>query len=181
MRTVAEPHSGIDVVLRLWTAADRAIVEDIVASSSAEFDLWLPTLRAEVADFDTLTATVVRSAADATGWYYAIEADGTAVGQCSLTATDRATAEIGYWVRSDRTKEGIATRAVKGACAAAASLGFDLLVIRCDAGNVRSAAVALKAGFTHVGTVDLDPSLPRTAAQTGREMTWQLSLAADHR
>jgi len=38
--------------------------------------------------------------------------------------------------------------------------------------NVRSAAVARKAGFTHVTTVDLDRTLPRTAAQTGREMTW---------
>jgi len=26
------------------------------------------------------------------------------------------------------------------------------------------------------GTVDLDPSLPRTHAQTGREMTWRLDL-----
>ena len=86
------------------------------------------------------------------------------------------TAEVGYWIRSDRTNEGLATRAVRALCAAAEEGGFKTLVIHCDAGNHRSAAVARKAGFSHLGTVDLDPGLPRTDAQTGREMTWRLAL-----
>lgn len=79
-------------------------------------------------------------------------------------------------MRSDRTGAGIAPAAVRTVANAALSDDFDALVIHCDAGNDRSAAVASKAGFPHVGTFELDPSLPRTRAQTGSEMTWERRL-----
>ena len=165
---------GGDLVLRFWTAADAAAINDIAASSSAEFGNWLPGLTSDLADFEALVERVGRLAEAGTAWYYAIEADGVVVGQCGIKVSEGEVAEISYWIRSDRTNEGLATRAVLALCAAAAEHGFQTLIIRCDEGNARSAAIARKAGFTHVRTVDLDPSLPRTDAQTGREMTWHL-------
>ena len=163
-----------DLVLRFWTAADAAAINDIAASSSAEFGNWLPGLTSDLADIEALIERVGRSAEAGTAWYYAIAVDGVVVGQCGIKAREGEVAEISYWIRSDRTNEGLATRAIRALCDAAAEHGFQTLIIRCDEGNARSAAVARKAGFTHVGTVDLDSSLPRTDAQTGREMTWHL-------
>ena len=165
----------------MWTAADHDVLDDIMSSSSAELDSWLPGCRSAVADFDAYLDRVVRSADDGTGWYYGIEAAGLVVGQCTIHPNGDGTAEIGYWIRSDRANEGIATRAVRALCRAAADDGFATLLIHCDEGNVRSAAVARKAGFTHLATVDLDPSLERTDAQTGREMTWRLALESRRR
>jgi RimJ/RimL family protein N-acetyltransferase len=50
--------------------------------------------------------------------------------------------------------------------------GFSELVLHCDEANARSAAVARKAGFTHVGTADVPADRPRTPVQSGREMRW---------
>lgn len=165
-----------DLVLRLWTTADEGTIDDIVTSSRTEFASWLPRLESDLADFETFIDHVGRSAKEGTGWYYCVEVAGAVVGQCSINARDGGTAEIGYWIRSDRTNEGRATQAIRALYGPAADHGFKTLVIHCDEGNERSAAVARKAGFTHVATVDLDPSLPRTNAQTGREMTWSLTL-----
>jgi RimJ/RimL family protein N-acetyltransferase len=164
------------LVLRWWEAgpSDAAVIEDIVESSRTEFARWLPGTMGDLADLDAWFAAVGRRIEEEAGWYYAIEVDGVAIGQCSLNARDDGTAEIGYWVRTDRTGEGIAPRAVVAMSEAAFRHGFLALIIHCDAGNERSAAVARRSGFRHVGTADLDPLLPRTDAQTGREMTWRL-------
>jgi ribosomal-protein-serine acetyltransferase len=165
-----------DLVLRLWTVADKSTIDEIVCSSRTEFDSWLPGMKSDLADLDAFLEHVERSAEQEVGWYFGIELDGAVVGQCSLNARGDGTAEIGYWIGTVRTNEGIATRAVRALSNAAADHGFETLVIHCDEGNQRSAAVARKAGFAHVDTVALDPSLPRTTAQTGREMTWRLAL-----
>ena len=165
-----------DLVLRLWTAADQSTIDDIVTSSRTDLDSWLPGLESDLADFETFIDHAGRSAKEGTGWYYCVELGGVVVGQCSVEARDGGTAEIGYWIRSDRTNAGLATRAVRAMCGPAADHGFKSLVIHCDGGNERSAAVAQKAGFTHVATVDLGVSFPGTNAQTGREMTWHLAL-----
>jgi RimJ/RimL family protein N-acetyltransferase len=151
-------------------------MDDVVASSRAEFDSWLPGMTRDLVGVEGFIEHVGRAAEEGTGWYYGVEVKGVVVGQCNINAREDETGEIGYWIRSDRTNEGIATRAVRAVCGAAADHGFSGVVIRCDQGNERSAAVARKAGFTHVCTIDLDPSLPRTSAQTGREMIWHLAL-----
>lgn len=165
------------VVLRLWSAADKAVVDEIVSSSRSEFDDWLPGLVADLRDFELFVERVVRCASKGTGWYYAVEANGRVVGQCSLEIKDDGTAEIGYWIRSDRTNEGVTTQAAQVLCRAAAAQGFGPLFLHCDEGNLGSAAIAQKLGFIHLGTVDLETELPRTGVQTGREMIWILPLA----
>jgi len=137
-------------------------------------------LEADLADFDAFLDRVRRCASTGTGWYYCVEVEGVVVGQCSIESRPERTAEVGYWIRSDRTNEGLATRALLAIRRLAAEHGFERLVVHCDEGNAPSASVARKAGFTHLRTVELDGGLPRSDAQTGREMTWQLELSTPH-
>ncbi|MFX3649447.1 MAG: GNAT family N-acetyltransferase [Paenibacillus sp.] len=60
--------------------------------------------------------------------------------------------EIGYWIRTSRSGEGLMTEAVKGIEQFAIThLEANRLEIRCDARNVRSARVAERAGYTLEG------------------------------
>jgi RimJ/RimL family protein N-acetyltransferase len=61
-------------------------------------------------------------------------------------------AEIGYWVRSDRRGRGLATRSVGLVCAWAFEvLRLDVIVARIAGGNSASARVASAAGFRRRG------------------------------
>lgn len=69
--------------------------------------------------------------------------------------------EIGYWLRTSLTGQGYMTEAVNGVTA----LAFDQLEavrveIRCDSRNQKSAAVALRCGFTHEATLHSDSRTP---------------------
>ncbi|MFS0869515.1 GNAT family N-acetyltransferase [Paenibacillus xylanilyticus] len=60
--------------------------------------------------------------------------------------------EIGYWIRTSRTGEGLMTEAVQGIEQFAIQyLDANRLEIRCDSCNIRSAKVAERAGFTLEG------------------------------
>lgn len=62
--------------------------------------------------------------------------------------------EIGYWVRTGFGGQGYITEAVAGITDFAFNtLGARRVEIRCDANNVRSAAVPQRLGFTHEGTL----------------------------
>ncbi|MDO3410831.1 GNAT family N-acetyltransferase [Saccharibacillus sp. CPCC 101409] len=62
--------------------------------------------------------------------------------------------EIGYWIRTSRSGEGLVTEAVRGITDfAAAHLEANRVEIRCDDRNARSAAVARRAGFTLDGVL----------------------------
>lgn len=65
--------------------------------------------------------------------------------------------EIGYWVRTGYERRGYITEAVNGLTQFAfETLGAKRVEIRCDARNVRSAAVAERTGFPHEGTLRHD-------------------------
>ncbi|MEK3828428.1 GNAT family N-acetyltransferase [Paenibacillus sp. FSL K6-1558] len=60
--------------------------------------------------------------------------------------------EIGYWVRTSRSGEGLVAEAVRGIEQfAIVHLQANRLEIRCDARNVRSASVAKRLGYTQEG------------------------------
>ena len=167
---------GDGIVLRWWREGDQATLREILDVSKDEFAGWLPGVTSDLGDLDVFVVEVAARSRAGQSWHYAIEVDGEAIGQVSINPIDGddGSGEVGYWVRSDRTGKGIAPSAVRAIVGPAFAAGFSRLVIHCDEGNQRSAAVARKSGFTHTGTVDLDPSLPGTPVQTWREMTWEL-------
>jgi ribosomal-protein-serine acetyltransferase len=60
--------------------------------------------------------------------------------------------EIGYWLRTSYTGQGLMTEAVNAIAAFALdTLGAQRLEIRCDERNTRSSAVARRCGFTLEG------------------------------
>lgn len=65
--------------------------------------------------------------------------------------------EIGYWVRTSYSGQGYITEAVNGITDFAfKTLGARRMEIRCDAKNVRSAAVARRTGYVLEGTLYQD-------------------------
>lgn len=65
--------------------------------------------------------------------------------------------EIGYWVRTPFARQGYITEAVAGISDFAfQQLGAKRVEIRCDAQNMRSAAVPRRLGFMHEGTLRFD-------------------------
>ena len=81
---------------------------------------------------------------------------GRIVGTVSLFALawDVPRGEVGYWVRTDAVGRGYATEAVRAVAKVAfEALGLVRLELRCDARNVRSRAVALRADFVLEGVL----------------------------
>ncbi|WP_420631272.1 GNAT family N-acetyltransferase [Candidatus Leptofilum sp.] len=79
----------------------------------------------------------------------------TLIGSSGLHVRDWAVPsfEIGYWVHTKHTGKGYVTEAVNGICQFAFThLQAARLLIRCDAQNERSVAVARRCGFTFEGT-----------------------------
>ncbi|AWB43746.1 GNAT family N-acetyltransferase [Paenibacillus sp. CAA11] len=62
--------------------------------------------------------------------------------------------EIGYWIRTSRSGQGLVTEAVNGITGFAVKhLEANRIEVRCDDRNHRSAAVARRAGFTLEGVL----------------------------
>jgi RimJ/RimL family protein N-acetyltransferase len=77
------------------------------------------------------------------------------IGMRRDAANDTDALEIGYWVRSDRTKRGYASTAAQSLVDAGFTLvpNITRICISMDAANVASAAVPRKLGFTFLGEV----------------------------
>jgi len=79
--------------------------------------------------------------------------------------------EIGYWLHVDACGRGLATRAAAAMTSAALDVtGIDMVVIRCDEANHRSARIPDRLGYQ----LDrIDPYAPEAPAQTGWMMVWE--------
>ena len=92
-------------------------------------------------------------------WDYSVrmkDDPGTHVGNISMWSVSKLgkIAEIGYWVRTDRTSRGVCTEAVGRLLEEAfTDMGFHKVVLRIAVGNDASDRVAEKLGFTKEGTL----------------------------
>jgi RimJ/RimL family protein N-acetyltransferase len=78
--------------------------------------------------------------------------------------------EIGYWLRPDAVGRGVMTAAAAALTAAAFAVeGVTRVEIRCDETNHRSAAIARRLGYRHVGDEDHEPAAP---GESGRRQIW---------
>ena len=94
---------------------------------------------------------------------------GIFIGNCSLLRLDWTVprGEIGYWCATNRVGQGYITEAVLALTKFGWSLGLVRVEIRCDAKNLRSRAVAERAGFALEGVLKNDCRNPQGALRDG--------------
>ncbi len=178
LRTTAPEHIPIDRdwILRRWRddSTDVTNGTSAVQSSMSELEPFMPWAtpsydEASAAEFIQIS---LAGWADLTELHYAVvpTVDETQiVGSFGLIArVGVGGLEIGYWLRTDHTGRGIATRASRALVDAAFALPeVHRVEIHHHPDNVRSAAVPRRLGFTDLGVAertvrDLPPS-PRRA------------------
>jgi RimJ/RimL family protein N-acetyltransferase len=151
-----------------------------IEESFAELEQWMPWAQ-EVPTIGGLQEVLRQGELDfhADGdWQYAIfdvESDEV-MGAVGLHRTeDPDKFEIGYWVRTRRTRRGVATLAARTLISAASTCldSARQIVIRMDQANLASASVPRKLGFTLAAQEDREIA---AAGHTGRGYVWTLNL-----
>ncbi|MQY30380.1 GNAT family N-acetyltransferase [Nocardia aurantia] len=164
-----------DLLLRRWQPADLMSRFEAVDASYEHIHPWMDWL-AEPLTLERIRAIDIDAWPGAGGGYnygiFATTGDTAAVlGAIGLhdRLGDRAL-EIGYWCHAAHTGRGVITRCAAAVTDIALALpGVDRAEIRCDAANVRSAAVARRLGYR------LDRFEPReitAPAESGQGMVW---------
>jgi len=169
------------VELRRWRASQAEALTDAVASSLPELLPWMPWAQAP----PTVPAMIdVLSTGDSNfdvdkEWQFVVAGPGSAriLGATGLHYRGPPdTVEIGYWIRTDSTRQGLATFATQALTTAAFTFLSDITTveIRMDSLNARSAAIPPKLGFRLQGEVDQPVDAP---GQSGRWLVWRMARA----
>lgn len=164
------------LLLRPWRASDAAALEPILRANHAYLAPWIPPTVSTPASAHELAARLDGFAADFAAdrsWRYAVidASAGELLGELDLFARDATgrvplpradRAEIGYWLRADRTRAGYATEGARAMIGVARTIPvFRQIEIRCDPRNASSAAVPARLGFARIfsdpGTNGSDP------------------------
>jgi RimJ/RimL family protein N-acetyltransferase len=155
------------LLIRAPLPGDGRTLNIAISESLAELRPWMPWAKVmpSVAESETFVreaALRFRTHEDLPLWLFR-KSDGLFVGGSGLhnIAWEVPRFEIGYWVRTSLRGQGYITEAVNGI----AAFAFDKLnairiEIRCDARNLRSAAVAERAGFTREACLRSDSRAP---------------------
>ncbi len=149
------------LLLRRFSRRDVFSLDDGVRASLPELHQWLPWARLDYTKSDA--AAFIRESMAAwkedRAWDYSIrmlDDLGRHMGNISIWTTSKLgkVAEIGYWVRSDATSQGIATEATRCLVHLAFDeLGYHKVTLRIAVGNDPSDRVAQKLGFTREGVL----------------------------
>jgi len=179
MRMPALPPERVDlgdVLVRRLTVADAAAVATAVGENLEHLRPWMPWANAESADerfqrrrLAEADAQWARGADFGYGLFAADGDDGRLLGAFGLTARRGArTLEIGYWLRADATRRGLATRAVEVLTDIAVNQpGVDRVLVYCDEANHASAAIPRRLGYRLERVVAVPPE---ATAETGRQL-----------
>ncbi|MFH1638764.1 MAG: GNAT family protein [Chloroflexota bacterium] len=146
------------VLLRHFRSDDATTVYEAVRESVAELSPWMPWCHPDYTPEESKAWVVTRRVAQARGedYEFAIVSarDGFFLGGCGLSRLEAAnkTTSLGYWVRTSRTKQGIAT----AAALLLVKFGFEELAlnrieIMVDVANKASQRVAEKLGAVKEG------------------------------
>lgn len=153
------------MLLRPWRASDASQLAPILRANHAHLAPWIPARVSTPAPLRELAARLDEFAADFTAgrsWRYAAFdwESGELLGELDLFARDSSArttvanadrAEIGYWLRADRTGAGYATEGTRAMMDVARAIPeFTRIEVRCDPRNERSAAVPARLGFERV-------------------------------
>jgi RimJ/RimL family protein N-acetyltransferase len=170
------------LTLRPWRPEDATRLAPILETNREHLGPWIPPHVAEPAPVPALAERLAGFAAKFAAdheWRYAMLSgdESTVLGELAVfprSASGRVPyrdadrAEIGYWLRSDMTGQGLVNEAVNAALAVAAALpGVSRVEIRCDARNHPSAAIPRRLGFA------LETTIPTsTAERSGVLQVW---------
>jgi len=162
------------LTIRAPRVADAAEVIAAVIDSLTELRPWMPWAK----DAPTLDGTQIRLRQAMANWtvrhdlplHVYLKGTSTFVMGSGLHRMDWESGkfEIGYWVRTKYAGQGFVTEAVNGITSYAfKELHANRVEIRCDAENIRSAAVAKRCGFLLEGilrhdALDVDGQLRST-------------------
>lgn len=145
-----------EMTLRAWSIEDAQGMVDAQRLSHEELRVWMPWA-VKLPTLDEMVGTLQRGASffvQNRDWAYTIlDAEGAVVGSAGLHPRSTPDVlEIGYWVRSDRTGKGVATKVATALTDAAfeCALRIDRVEICTHARNLKSQAVARKLGFVLV-------------------------------
>jgi ribosomal-protein-serine acetyltransferase len=156
--------------LRVAAAEDVPAVHAAVIASWTELSRYLswaqgapPTLQEGIERVDYLNARF-EDRSELTFLIFEKRA-GTFIGICGLFQFDWTVprGEIAYWCATKKVGHGYITEAVLALTEFAWSLGLVRVEIRCDAKNLRSRAVAERAGFALEGVLKNESRTPQGA------------------
>lgn len=175
LRDIAVERSTPRMLMRIPRPGDGAIINPAVVDSVAELAPWMPWATPTPTIQDTelwcrqsaakfLTRELIH--------YTLLTQDGAiCIGGCGFNRIDWTVpmAEMGYWLRTSFCGKGLMTEAVN----ALTGFGFDelkmqRLEIRCDERNLRSAAVAERAGYKLEGLFHHDALDPKRELRNTR-------------
>jgi RimJ/RimL family protein N-acetyltransferase len=171
--------------LRPWRAADADALRPILEANRAHLGPWIPARVAEPVPVPELARRLAdfgaNFAADREWRLAMLSRDGReifgevglfprdATGRVPFAHADRA--ELGYWLRSDATGQGIVTEAARAVLGVAAAMpAFSRIEIRCDGRNGPSVAVARRLGFHLAAPIAADAE--QGAGSTEHSQTW---------
>lgn len=170
-----EAIDAVGVTLRRWRADYAEQAAGAVKASLADLAPFMPWAHE---GYDTQAAlNFIELAAEGwdegSQWAYAIfDKEDRLIGSCGLhDRVGPGALEIGYWLHSDHTGRGYATMAAAALARAALDQpGVDRVVIKHDAANPASGAVARRAGFHEVQRRDHEITAP---GEVGVQVTWE--------
>ena len=148
------------LVLRCWEPRDAALLKKAIDSSVDELRPWMPWAKHEPQSLEEKVILLRRFRGRfdlGEEFVYGIFSrdESEVVGGTGLHArSDDDAFEIGYWIRTTRVGEGLATEATAALVRVAFQLcGVDRVEIRVDPANERSRAIPRKLGFTEEATL----------------------------
>jgi ribosomal-protein-serine acetyltransferase len=133
----------------------------VVMDSRPELLAWMPWAREP-----TLEGTLAQAVSSERDWYEDAEfhfvlvgrTTGQVLGITGLNRDGPGSAELHYWIRSDRSGQGLTTEACRGLIVwAPRALGLRRLTLWAGTHNAASRRVAAKLGFKHIGRLDWRP------------------------
>jgi ribosomal-protein-serine acetyltransferase len=164
-----------EITLRRWRPDDA---KELAAAVQASLPELLPFMPWAHEGYDVGAAGIFIDIAtdgwaDSTQWNYAaLDRAGTLVGSFGLhDRIGTGALEIGYWLHSAHTGRGYATMAASALTRAALDQpGVERVVIKHDAANPASGAVAARAGFHEITRRDHEITAP---GEIGIQVTWE--------
>jgi RimJ/RimL family protein N-acetyltransferase len=172
------------MVVRCWEPADAPLLKAAVDASLDHLRPWMPWADDEPQSVEEkvelLRGFRGRFDLDDDYVYGLFDADESAVvgGSGLHTRVGDDALEIGYWIRADQARQGLAPEATVALTRVGFEMcGVDRIEIRVDPANETSARIPEKLGFTREGT--MRRRLPGRAGKPRRDAVVYTMLADD--